>query len=69
MFAMPRLARSVGGPPGSASAGPMRSRVVLAPVAGVKFRGGFVGPTGREKPFNPRGDGGKKELVTGESAK
>ncbi len=28
-----------------------------------------IGPTGRVKPFNPRGDGGKKELVTGESAK
>jgi hypothetical protein len=24
---------------------------------------------GYEAPFNPRGDGGKKELVTGESAK
>src|SRR5437016_8657021 len=46
-----------------------RSRVVLAPVAGVKSRGGFVGPTGRVKPFNPRGDGGKKELVSGESSK
>jgi len=43
--------------------------VVLAPVAGVKSRGGFGGPTGRMKPFNPRGDGGKKELVTEESAK
>ncbi len=29
----------------------------------------FVGPTGRVKPFNPRGDGGKKELVTEESSK
>jgi hypothetical protein len=46
-----------------------RSRVVLAPVAGVKSRGGFGGPTGRAKPFNPRGDGDKKELVTKESAK
>jgi hypothetical protein len=46
-----------------------RSRVVLAPVAGVKSRGGFGGPTGCAKPFNPRGDGGKKELVTRESAK
>src|SRR5258708_8591804 len=46
-----------------------RSRVVLAPVAGVKSRGGLGGPTGRAKPFNPRGDGGKKELVTRESAK
>ena len=43
--------------------------MVLAPVAGVKSRGGFVGPTGRVKPFNPRDDGDKKELVTGESAK
>src|SRR6267142_1410130 len=46
-----------------------RSRVVLAPVAGVKSRGGFVGPTGRVKPFNPRDDGDKKELVAGESTK
>ena len=43
--------------------------MVLAPVAGVKSRGGFVGPTGRVKPFNPRDDGDKKELVAGESTK
>jgi hypothetical protein len=43
--------------------------VVLASVADVKSRGGFGGPTGRAKPFNPRGDGDKKELVTKESAK
>ncbi len=46
-----------------------RSRVVLTPVAGVKSRGGFVGPTGRVKPSNSRGDGDKKELVAGEITK
>jgi hypothetical protein len=43
--------------------------VVLASVADVKSRGGFGGPTGRAKPFNPRDDGDKKELVAKESAK
>jgi hypothetical protein len=43
--------------------------VVLASVADVKSRGGFGGPTGRAKPFNPRGDGGKKELVAKEITK
>jgi hypothetical protein len=40
--------------------------VVLASVADAKSRGGFGGSTEHLKPFNPRGDGGKKELVTGE---
>src|SRR5258708_5822367 len=46
-----------------------RSRVVLAPVAGAKLAEASIGPTGCATPFNPRGDGDKKELVTGESAK
>src|SRR5258708_25023961 len=60
--------RSIGAQDGRRCCG-RRSRVVLAPVAGVKSRGGFGGPTGRVKPFNPRGDGGKKELVIEESTK
>jgi hypothetical protein len=39
------------------------------PLLVSSFAEVFVGPTGREKPFNPRRDGGKNELVTGESAK
>jgi len=46
-----------------------RSRVVLASVADAKSRGGIIAQPGYEMPFNPRGDGGKKELVAGESAK
>ena len=46
-----------------------RSRVVLASVADAKPCGGFGGSTGHAKPFNLQGDGGKKELVTEESAK
>ena len=43
--------------------------MVLAPVAGAKLAEASIGPTGCATPFNPRGDGDKKELVTGESAK
>ena len=47
-----------------------RSRVVLASVADAKSCGGLIDPTGLSmKPFNPQGDGGKKELVAGESTK
>jgi hypothetical protein len=45
-----------------------RRRVVLASVADAKPRGGIIGPTGTRYAVNPRGDGGKKELVTRESA-
>jgi hypothetical protein len=41
--------------------------VVLAPVAGVKSRGGIKRPDRARDAFNPRDDGGKKELVAGES--
>ncbi len=45
-----------------------RSRVVLAPEAGVKSRGASI-PTGNGPPTNPRGDGGNRARLTGESTK
>ena len=42
--------------------------MVLASVADAKSRGGAKRPNRVRGAFNPRDDGGKKELVTGESA-
>jgi hypothetical protein len=71
LYPASRKLRRTGTKPSSAFCGDGRgrqSRVVLASVADAKSRGGAKWPNRARGAFNPRDDGGKKELVTGESA-